>query len=620
MTELNERIALLRQEMVNENIDFYMVTTEDAYMAISGVVHDFWRSLRWLTGFTGSAGYVIVTKEQVGFWTDSRYHLQAAAQVQIDGVNIYNVSEVPAEHYLGWISNYAENSGRDRLVFGVDGRTISTSRGLLMKEHFNNLRDTDIVIEPGKDLINRIWKDRPAPEFRTIWELDTKYTGMSRREKEAEVRREMKIRGAEYYMLGGLEGPPWLSNLRGHESYASPLFASHMLVTPDELQLFCETRMIPEGLQKKLIIDGYMLYPLDSLTEQLGKIPVGARVYMDSCRTNYLMPASVAKGCVIVQGFDIVNDLKAVKNPVEIQNMRRTNIMESVALFRLFRYLREHVGKERITEYDAHLLLEDFRKRSSEYISDAGVMILSAAYGKNGAWPHYAPTEEQFDELQPSNLIVIDACSHYLCGSVDMCRTIYLGASEYDEQIRKDYAVVLKSFIAVCRQIIRKGADGRSLDSVARSVLWNHHLQYGYGTGHGLGFCNCLHEGPQFIAEASYKKDWAFTDLPLKPGHTMALEPGVYREGKYGMRIEDNLVIVPDMTNEFGEFYRFDNMFYHPLEREIIEANLLHDDELEWINDYHKKTFKLLSPYLDEGEVEYLRKATAPISKVEYIR
>lgn len=619
MTEFEEKIACLRQEMKKEAMDFYMVTTEDAYMAISGVVHDFWRSLRWLTGFTGSSGYTIITEDQVGFWTDSRYHLQAAAQVQVEGVQIYNVSEVPAEHYLGWISSYAKASGKSRLVFGVDGRTISTSKGLLMQEHFDSLTGVSIVIEPGKDLIDRIWKDRPEPDYRPIWEHDIKYAGKTRKEKEAEVRREMEARGAQYYVVGGLEGPPWLTNMRGYESI-SPIFASHMVVTPETLQLFCKVEMIPEALKKKLIADGYTIYPVEALVEQLRKIPAGARVYMDPSRTNYLMPSSIPEACVIVKGFDIVNDLKAVKNPVELQNIRRANIMESIALFRMFRYLREHVGKERITEYDTHLLLEEYRKRSPEYIYDAGVITLSAGYGKNGAWPHYAPTEEQSDELEPSNLIVVDACSHYICGSVDMCRTIYLGPSEYDEQIRKDYAVVLKAFIAICRQVIRKGTNGQCLDSVARTVMWNHHLQYGHGTGHGLGYCNCLHEGPQTLAEASYKKDWAFSELPLKLGNTMALEPGVYREGKYGMRVEDNLVIVPDTVNEFGEFYRFDNMFYHPLEREIIEPDLLHDDEVEWINAYHAKTFELLSPHLEEEEVEYLRKATAPIFKSGTIR
>lgn len=613
MGKFNERIALLRREMKKENMDFYMVTTEDAYMAVSGVVHDYWRSLRWLTGFTGSSGYVIVMEDKTGFFTDSRYHLQAAAQIKIDGIEIYNVSEVPSGYYLDWIKEWAEKSGKKHMVFGVDGRTVSTSRGLFMKEYFEGLRDVSITLESGKDLTGSIWTDRPEPEYMPIWEHEVKYAGKTRKEKAEDVREEMKKRGVQYYVAGGLEGPPWLTNMRGYESGSSPLFASHMLVTPDVLKLFAKLEMIPEELKKRLVSDGYELYQIEEFTEQLSKIPAGSRVYMDPYRTNYLMPASIPKDCVIVQGFDIINDLKAVKNPVETKNMRRANLMESIALFRLFRYLREHVGKERLTEYDAHLLLEDFRRRSPEYISDAGVMTLSAAYGKNGAWPHYAPTETECDELKPSNLIVIDACSHYLCGSVDMCRTIYLGPSEYDGQIRKDYAVVLKSFIAICRQVIRKGADGKYLDSVARTVLWNHHLQYGHGTGHGLGFCSCLHEGPQFIAESSYKKDWAFSDLPLRPGNTMALEPGVYREGKYGIRIEDNLVIVPDITNEFGEFYRFDNMFYHPLERELIDPELFHQDELDWINAYHKKTFEMLSPYLEEEEREYLKNAAAPV-------
>lgn len=611
-----EKISLLRREMAKEQMDFYMVTTEDAFMAVSGVTHSYWRGLCWLTGFTGSAGFAIVTMDKVGFWTDSRYHLQAADQIELDQLEIFNTTETGCDQYLSWIREQAEASGKEKLVFGLDGRTISTEKGMTLESYFHSFRFGEMEIQPEKDLLDRIWTDRPQIEYQEIWEYDLKYTGRSRQEKAEDVRREMKERGADYYIPGGLEGVPWLTNLRGHESSGAPLFSSHMLVTPEELWLFCKREKLSAELQEKLEKDGYRLFDIDCFSEKLTELPEGARVYMDLSRTNYLMSFCVPESCEIVEGWDIINDLKAVKNPVEIENLRRANCLESVALFRLFRYLREHMKDGAFTEYDAHLLLEKYRKRNEEYIADGSKYILCAGYMKNGAWPHYAPTPEIYDVIEPRGLIVVDALSHYLCGSIDMCRTIYLGpCPEYEEQMRKDYAVVLKAFIAICSQVIRKGATGVFLDSVVRSVMWNHHLQYGHGTGHGLGYANCLHEGPQSISELSYKKDWASSALPIQPGNEFAIEPGLYREGKYGMRIEDNLVVVEDEKNEFGEFYRLENLFYHPLERDLIDPDALSDEELAWVNRYHAETYRRLSPYLEEEERGYLKEQTAPIAK-----
>lgn len=607
----NQKVAALRSEMKKENVAMYMLTSDDEFLAAQGCIHDYWKIIRWLTGFTGEAGFVIVTQDKICLWTDSRFHIQAAAEIHIDGFEIFNTNEVSMEHYLRWIREYFESLAGGRYVFGIDGHTISTELAAELLRCLAEISGKRVDLNPSLDLIGRVWKDRPARGYRPVFEIAEKYAGRSRPEKAADVRAAMRAAGVDHYVVGGLEGTPWLTNLRGHES-ASPLFGAHALVTPEKVEIFCKVEMIPEDVRRRILQDGFCLLDVDEIEAELGKLPPGAKVFLDSNLTNYSMRYAIPESCELVTGIDLINRIKAVKNPTEIAGFRKANINDSVALFRMFRDVKQKIQTRAYTERDCYHILERYRELVPEYLKGSSA-VLSCAYNINGSMPHYNPTEEHFSVMYPSGNMVVDAQAHSMFGTTDTCRVIYLGPGEHDEQMRIDYTWVLKSLIAVSRTRIRKGMGGVYLDSVARAVLAEGGAYYGHGTGHGIGFISSPHEGPMALAQTGYKRSWSFEWLPVEPGNILSVEPGVYREGKYGIRLENNFLVVKDGKNEFGEWYRLETLFYHPYERDLIEVDMLTDQELAWVNEYHKRTYELVSGCLETDELEYLEKLTAPL-------
>lgn len=609
--DLNEKIAALREQMRRRGVDLFLTTTEDAYLAESAV--DYWRGLRWLTGFSGTLAYAMVTQDAVSFWTDARYIIQARHQVKIQDVEYYDVTKVGADYYLDWMIRKLTDMPGENLVMAVDGRTITAAKGLLILENLQRLQGKTCTLRSDLDLVNDIWKDRPEPAYCPIFEHELKYAGRSRQEKLADLRAGLAENGADHTIVGTMEGVVWLTNMRGQD-LVNPLFMSHVLVTPETAKLFACVRMIPEELREKLRQDGYQLYDIDQAETEIRKISPDARLFYDPYRMNFALFSAVPEPVEKIRGFDLVNDLKAIKNPVEIENFIRTDTRECAALFRFFHYIKKHVAEGNLDEYHLWEPLYRIRCENPEYLR-AKPYPLMAAYMENAAGPHYFATEEEHAEIRPSGILLIDALAHYYGGTTDITRTLYLGPCPEEEEIRKDYTLTLRSLMDLTRQVFREGVDGAYLDSVARRVMWNEHLQYGYGTGHGVGYCIVPHEGPQFISEPSYKKEWAFCFLPIKPGMVMSLEPGVYKEGRYGVRLEDNMYIVEDLANEFGTFYRFQVMSYLPFERELIDVGMLHPDEIDWIDQYHQTCWENLSPYMNEEEKEALREATAPLKK-----
>ncbi len=615
--DLNEKISALRREMLKNEVDIYLITTEDAYLAESAV--DYWRTLRWLTGFSGTLAYAMVSQDKVTFWTDARYIIQANHQVKIEGVEYYDVTKVGADYYLTWIEEEISRIEKEKVVFATDGRTITAAKGRILHNKIAGITAKKAIFRADLDLVGNIWEDRPEPAYRPIFEHELKYTGYDRKEKLAQVRKGLEDKGADCTIVGTMEGVVWLTNMRGQD-IVNPLFMSHVLVTPETAKLFARLAMIPEELQEKLKDDGYELCEIEEIGHEMSKLKADNVVYYDEFRINYQLYSFIPPHTKKVQGFDLVNDLKAIKNPVEIQNFIHTNALESAAFFKMITYIKKHVGEGTLNEYNASNILYQFRSEIREYEKKEAEPIMvkypvMAAYMENAAGPHYFPTEDDFSEIKPEGILLIDAVGHYLGGTTDITRTIYLGPCQMEAELKHDYTLTLRSFMDLARQVFREGVDGAYLDSVARRVMWNEYLHYGYGTGHGVGYCIVPHEGPQFISEPSYKKEWAFCFLPLKPGMVMAIEPGVYKKGKYGVRIEDNIYIAEDRENEFGKFYHFIDMTTIPFEKELIDVNMLHDDEIEWINEYHRKAREVLTPFMNEEEKEELEKATAPITR-----
>ena len=606
----NERLAALRLAMAKHDVDIFMVTTEDAYLAESA--DDYWRSLRWLTGFGGTLAYVLVTQNKCAFYTDSRYILIAKKVVALDGVDFYDVTQVGAEHYLDWIRKELEENPKEKPVLAVDGRTITLGKGLLIRELIGNLPGKQAVFQADVDLMDEVWSDRPAPRYRKIWEHELKYAGLDRKEKLQQVRDELKRRGGNTFIVGTMEGVVWLTNLRGHD-LKNPLFMSHALVTTDRAVLFAKIDRIDPALQKKLVSDGWELADIDDAGKVIGGLSEDTILFYDRFRMNYALYGAVPEGVKKIEGFDIVNDLKAIKNPVEIENFSKANLYEGASIFKFINYLKTHAADEDLDEWMAFDILREYRKQCPEFIQDLDPYQPVIAYMDTAAGPHYRATEKDHSKIRPKGIILMDIVAHYYCGTTDITRTAYLGPCEMDARIRHDYTVVFNALYAAMMQVFRDGADGAYLDSVPRTIIWNEHLQYGYGTGHGIGYCNAVHEGPQFIAEPSYKKEWAFCWLPLKPGVVTSMEPGIYKPGEYGIRLENDLVIVPDCVNEFGTWYRFENLTFVPFDRDLFDLDLLTKKQIDWINAYHMECREKLAPFMNEQELKALIAATEPI-------
>ncbi len=609
--EYNGRLRALRAEMAAQGVDLLMVTTEDAYLAESA--DDYWRTLRWLTGFGGTLAYVLVTQEKCAFFTDSRYILIAKQVVTADGVDFYDVTQVGADHYIDWIRTELAAVPKASPVFAVDGRTVTLGRGLILKETAESIPGKNVRFVTDLDVMDAVWTDRPQPNYRQIWEHELKYAGVSRVEKLAQVRAELKKRGADTFIVGTMEGVVWLTNLRGHD-LKNPLFMSHALVTPDRAVLFAKIERIDAPLQEKLRADGWELRDIDEALTVVSQLPEASVLYYDPFRMNYGLYGAVPEKVRRVEGFDIVNDLKAIKNPVEIENLKKTSLYEGASIFKFINYLKTHAADEDLDEWMAFDILREYRKQCPEFIQDLEPYQPVIAYMDTAAGPHYRATPENNRKIKPSGIILMDIVAHYFGGTTDITRTAYLGPCAYDAQIRHDYTVVFNALYAAMMQVIREGADGAYIDSVPRTIIWNEHLQYGYGTGHGIGYCNAVHEGPQFIAEPSYKKEWAFCFLPLKPGVVTSMEPGIYKPGKYGIRLENDLVIVPDCENEFGTWLKFDNLTFVPFERELLDPELLTKKQIDWINAYHMECREKLAPFMNEEELAALVAATEPLA------
>lgn len=603
------RLQALREEMKRRKVDLYMLTTDDENFSGSIAPDPYWRSIEWLTGFSCSFGYMLITEEKVTFWTDSRYFSQAKRRIRLSGVELFDVTVCSADYYLTWIHDTLSEMKKTELVFGADGRTFTGQRADTIRKVLESVEGKRVLWDGGKDLVGGLWSDRPEPSYPELFELDIRYAGVGRAQKLTELRRTLRELGCTAYLSGTMDTVAWMTNLRGR-SATTPMFPAYLLVSEKEAGLFCKEGTVGDELAERLRRDGIGLFDLSRIYEAVSGIDGTETVFFD--RLNDAVVQSLPPAVRRVGGRDPVSGMKAVKNPAEIQCFREANLADSAVLVRVIKNLKEQAAVRRFHELDFTEQFERLRSQSPLYLCSGGPTVL-AAYMENAASPHYFPGPEQNSEVKPQGVLLFDTGANFYGATTDISRTVYLGPCQYDEELRRDYTLSLKALIALARQIFRKGADGAYLDSVARCVMWNARMQYSYGTGHGIGACLNCHEGPEIIAEPSYKKEWASSDVPVVPGMILSNEPGVYKVGKYGIRLENDQLVTEDSKNEFGEFYRFETLSYCPFEPELIDETLLSDEELAWLNDYHEETFKRLSPLLNEEERGWLREQTKKI-------
>ena len=588
MSNLNN----LREVMKKENVDYYIIPSGDSHQ--SEYVPEYYKGRAYVSGFTGSAGTLLVGIEESYLWTDGRYFIQAEKELNGSGIKLMKMNIPGYPSLIEWI----KNNVKEGKALAFDGSTISTNeyknyKELSEKNGFN--------IKMDKDFLNEIWSDRPELSKEKIFIHDIKYCGRCTSEKLQEVRDEMKKLEGENYVIASLDDIAWLFNIRGNDIGYNTVALAYALISDNEAVLYIDEEKVANDDKRRLEAQGVTLKPYNDIYKDIKNVTES--IIIDGAKVNGKLYYLISEDVKIIENLNITTSLKAVKNEVEIKNMEVSQVRDGVAMVKFIKWLKENVGKINMTEISASDKLEEIRAKG-EYFKGLSFNTI-AGYKDHAAMMHYSATEESQYELNSEGMLLIDSGAQYLDGTTDITRTFILGSITEEE--KRDFTLVLKSHIALATTIFLKGTNGCNLDAIARRPLWKYGMDYKCGTGHGVGFFLNVHEGPQGIRPFG-------NTIALEPGMILTNEPGVYKENKHGIRTENTLLVTKAFKNdEMGEFYKFDTISYCPIDLEGVDVSLLDEEEREWLNNYHRTVYEKLSPYLTEEEKKFLEKETRSI-------
>lgn len=593
-----ERIDALRAEMKKRNIDMYIIPTSDFHE--SEYVGDYFKARKYITGFTGSAGVAVVTMTEAGLWTDGRYFIQAEKQLAGTPVTLFKMGEegVPT------VREYVEHNLKEGACLGFDGRVINAADGARYEEIAAKKNGSVYVTE---DLVGIIWKERPQLPMNPVFILEEKYAGESAQSKLARVRENMKESGADIHILTSLYDIAWLFNIRGGDIECVPVVLSFAAVTMTETYWFIHEEVLDDKLKAYCKENNIIIRPYEDIYSYAEEIPAGKTVMLDKNIVNYRICHSLKAEVNVVVKSNPTELMKAIKNETELKNIRNAHIKDGVAVTKFLYWLKTNIGKQKITEISASDYLEA-RRREQELFVDLSFETISA-YGANAAMMHYSATPESDTELKPEGFLLVDSGGHYLDGSTDITRTIALGTLTEEEKFH--FTTVCRSNLNLAAAKFLHGCRGVNLDILSRGPLWNLGLDYKCGTGHGIGYLLNVHEGPngfrwKIVPERN-------DSCELEEGMVTTDEPGVYLEGKYGIRTENELICKKAEKNEYGQFMEFETITYAPIDLDAIIPEEMTGTERKLLNDYHKMVYEKVSPYLNEEEKEWLKEYTRAI-------
>lgn len=589
---VSERIQNLRELMKREKIDYYIVPSDDFHQ--SEYVADCFKARAFITGFTGSAGTALIGMEKAILWTDGRYFIQANQQLSGSGVELFKM-RIP-----GWptLEEWLMENMTEGQTLGFDGRVLSLNE---YKEIIKIKENKNINIAMDKDLIEEVWTDKPEMPKEKVFLLHTKYCGKTAKEKIEEVRAEMKKLGGKAYIISSLDDIAWLFNIRGNDVKNTPVVLSYALIDETQTRLYVDQEKICDADKEKLTAEGILIKNYEDVFEDLKKI--NDSIILDSGKVSAYIYEQINKNVKKIEELNITTKLKAIKNETEIKSLKNCQLKDGVAMVRFIKWIKENVDKENITELTLSDKLFEFRSQGDLFIEESFGTI--AGYKEHAAMMHYSATEESAYKLEREGILLVDSGGQYFDGTTDVTRSIILG--KITEEEKRDFTLVLKAHINLMKAKFLKGTTGSNIDILSRRVLWEEGLDYKCGTGHGVGFCLSVHEGPQTIRPIP-------NTIELEPGMILTNEPGIYREGKHGIRTENIMLVVEDeKSDEFGEFYKFETMSFCPIDIEGIDVELLTEDEKEWLNNYHKETYDKLSSLLNDDEKQFLKEATKAI-------
>lgn len=598
---MNDKLTLLRGYMKNQGIDFYVFPNTDPH--ISEYVGEYYRIVKYLSGFTGSNATILLTMTDANLWTDGRYFGQAQRELDGSGIELKRIGVEKEPTIEDYIRDYTEKNGLVSPVIGYDSSLITKNRN---DEYKKLAKELGGYVKHTEDIVDEIWDERPAKSAGKIYALDEKYAGKSTFEKVKEIRDKIKQKSADALISNELCDIAWLFNLRGDDIEHVPVFYSYMYLDERYLCLFVDTESLPRTVVKYLKgIEGseVKIYPIGEIDKRLSKVRRKS-ILADPAQVNMNLCNLISEKNELIYEESPIKLLKATKNKTEIDNTKKAHLSDSLAVTKMIYGLKNGEYQKDLTELKVSEIIRSLRKQTDDFIEDSFTTI--AAYGANAAMMHYAPSEANPVEIEPKGFLLIDSGGHYLTGTTDVTRTIAMGRLTKRE--KSFYTRVLKAHLNLMDAKFKKGTSGLTLDMLSRQFFWREGLDYLSGTGHGVGHLLSVHEGPNNIGWRSVGKAAA-----IEEGMITTDEPGYYEDGSFGIRIENELLCVPYMESEYGKFLQFEPLTLVPYERDAILYEELTEVEKDIFNQYNERVYNSLSPYLDDKECKWLKKVTKAI-------
>lgn len=589
-----ERLQALREEMAKRNIAVYIIPTSDFHS--SEYVGAYFAARKYMTGFTGSAGIAVVTQTQAGLWTDARYFVQAAAELEGSTITLYKMGEegVPT------IDAYIEETLKEGETIGFDGRVVNSTWGKKLEE-IAAAKQGRLAVD--EDLIDIIWTDRPALSQQKVQILDLAYTGKETKDKLAEIRKRMTDKDADIHLLTSLYDIAWILNVRGSDIKYVPVVLSYLAITKEACIWFVQEEILTEELLAYLEENQITTKPYHSFYSYVKEIADGSTVLMNKKVVNYRICSSIPNGVRVVDAENPSTLMKSCKNAVEIENTKNAHKKDAVAMCKFMYWLKTNVGKLPMSEISAADYLEELRRQQGCFDLSFNTIC---AYGAHGAIVHYGATEATNVQLKPEGLLLVDSGGQYLEGTTDITRTFALGA--LTEEMKTNFTRVLRANLHLSHAKFLYGCSGINLDILARQPLWEAELDYKHSTGHGVGHVLNVHEGPNNFHWG--KRGYADA---LEEGMITTDEPGLYLEGEYGIRLENELICQKGRKNEYGQFMYFEDITYVPFDLDAIAPEQMNETEKRYLNEYHRRVYETVAPLLKEEEAEWLKTYTRAI-------
>ena len=592
-----KRVEKLRALMAEKGMDAYVVPTADFHQ--SEYVGEHFKARKFISGFSGSYGTAVITKDDGGLWTDGRYFFQATNELEGSGIRLMKMFVGDTPSVTEFLADVVPEGG----TVGFDGRVMSMGEG---EEFEEALTPKNIKINYSEDLIDEIWEDRPPLSEKPAFFLEEKYSGESTASKLARVREKMKEAGADIHIIASLDDTCWLLNARGDDIDFFPLLLSYSIVTMDSVELYVDERKLNDQILAEFAKNNVHIHPYNDIYEDVKKLDPSLTAMIDPMKMNYALFKNIP--CKTVEAANPEILMKAMKNPVELENIKEAHIKDGIAITKFMYWVKTRFDKEKITELSAADKLTSLRAAQDGYIRDSFEPL--CAFADHAAMMHYSPSPESDVELKEGAFFLNDTGGGYYQGSTDITRTFVLGS--VDQQMKKYFTAVVRAMMRLSRARFLYGCYGYNLDILARGPIWDLDLDFQCGTGHGVGYLSGVHERPNGFRwrVVPERQDSGV----LEEGMVTSDEPGLYFEGKFGIRTENLLVCLKDYKNEYGQFMKFEHLTFCPIDLDAIDASFMEPRDKELLNEYHRAVYEKISPYLDGEEKEWLKEATRPVA------